>query len=259
MAPMAIVGALIGSGVANAQPVGEVGSRAPTWRLGAFASATDQGYVDADDDVRGLPLIWFDGDRLFFHATEGGVHLLRNESVTLDALVSAGRMSLDPDDLGREALAARDIDRDALDERKRSYYAGLSGAWRSRLGVVSAQAQTDVSGNAEGEMYRLGYAYPWRLGRLVVTPGLRATWLSDSVTDYYYGLDSDESLSGSTRYVPGSAFLPGARLDLRYALTRSWMLYADATYVHYPDEIADSPLIEDDHATSLRLGVSYAF
>ncbi|GHB34273.1 hypothetical protein GCM10009038_36710 [Salinicola rhizosphaerae] len=76
---MVIVGALIGSGAANAQPAGEAGSRAPTWRLGAFASATDQGYVDADDEVRAFPLIWFDGERLFFHATEGGVRLFRNE------------------------------------------------------------------------------------------------------------------------------------------------------------------------------------
>lgn len=243
----------------EAQEPADSNANGTQWRLGVMGSLSDDGYVDADSDGSVYPLVYFDSRWLFFHATEGGVHLYQGDQFTLDAMLSIGHQEMDADDLGRGELAERNVDRDRLDDRDRSYYAGLSGAWTSRFGVLRAEAQTDISGNSEGELYRVAYAYPWHVGRARVTPHVDATYLSDNVVDYYFGLDADESLNGSYAYSPDAAFVPGIGVDLAYSLSRDWTLYAGADYRHYPDEITDSPLIEDDHAVSLTGGISYSF
>ncbi len=242
---------------AQDEPVGDGG--ADQWRLGVMGSISDDAYAGADASTSVLPLIYFDGRWLFFHATEGGVHLYRSGAFTLDALLSLGGQEMDPDDLGRRELTAAGVDRDRLDDRDRSYYAGLAGTWRTPFGVLGAEAQTDISGNAEGERYHGYYAYPWQAGDLRITPSLGVTYLSGRITDYYFGVDTDESLDGSYAYYPDAALVPGAGLDLAYALNRDWAVYAGLEYQHYPDEIADSPLIEDDHAVSFHSGISYSF
>lgn len=258
LSAMGALAALWAPGVAaQDEPVGDDDAR--QWRLGVMGSISDDAYAGADANTSVLPLIYFEGRRLFFHATEGGVHLYRSEAFTLDAVLSLGGQEMDPDDLGRRELAAAGVDRDRLDDRDRSYYAGLAAAWRGQFGVLGAQAQTDISGNAKGERYRGYYAYPWQTGNVLITPSLGVIYLSGKVTDYYFGVDTEESLDGSYAYYPDAALVPGAGIDLAYSLNRDWAVYAGVDYQHYPDDIADSPLIEDDHAVSFKSGISYSF
>lgn len=243
----------------EAQELDNPDNKGSQWRLGVMGTWSDDGYVEADNSASVYPLVYFDSRWLFFHATQGGIHLYQDDQFTLDAVVSIGGHEMDPDDLGREALAARGVDRDRLKDRDRSYYAGLAGAWKGRFGVLSAEARTDISGNAEGETYHVAYAYPWHVGQARVTPHIDATYLSDNVADYYFGLDADESLSGSYAYFPDAALVPGVGVDLAYSLSGNWTLYTGVDYQRYPDEIADSPLIEDDHTVSWTGGISYSF
>lgn len=251
--------ALAETSSAIAQSPGAEETLEAPWRLGVIGTYSDEGYVDEDTSASAFPLIDIDSRWLFFRGDEGGVHLYRNNGFRLDAIVSIGGQELEADDLGRSALAARDVDRDRLEDRDRSYYAGLSGAWSSRFGVLSAQAISDISDHADGEIYRAGYAYPWQAGSLQVVPNVRLTYLSDNVVGYYYGLDAGESLSGTYSYSPDAALIPSVGLDVTYPLTRRWSVLAGAEYRDYPDEISDSPLIEEDYGTAFRLGVAYSF
>lgn len=244
---------------AEAQEPDGLNTNGTQWRLGVMGTLSDDAYVDADNSIGIYPLIFFESQRFFFHATEGGVHLYKGDQFTLDATLVIGSLNMDPDDLGREALASRNVDRGQLDDRDRSYYAGLSASWASRFGVLSAEAHADISGTSEGERYDVGYKYPWNIGRARVTPHIGVTYLSENVADYYYGIDTDESITGDYSYIPDAALLSGVGVDLAYSLSHDWNIYATLDYESYPDEIADSPLIEDDAAVRLRTGVSYSF
>ncbi|WP_157956710.1 MipA/OmpV family protein [Salinicola halimionae] len=250
--------AFLASG-AKAQEASAENEGATQWRLGVMASLADVSYAGAGTEASVFPLVYFDSKRLFFHATEGGVHLLNRDRFTFDIVLSTANLELDPDDLGRKELADKNVDRDRLNDRDRSYYAGVAGEWKSQLGVVRAEGRTDISGNSKGELYQVSYAYTWTVGRARFTPNVDLTYLSENVAEYYFGLDESESLSDNYAYTPNGAFVPGVGIDMAYILSRRWIFYAQVNYEMYPDEISDSPLVDDDYGVFMKSGISYSF
>ncbi|WP_457322180.1 MipA/OmpV family protein, partial [Stenotrophomonas sp. P5_B8] len=58
------------------------------WSLGVAVSVRDSPYAGEGTRVRPLPLVTFDGQRLFWRGLSGGVHLIQGEAFSLDAVLS---------------------------------------------------------------------------------------------------------------------------------------------------------------------------
>ena len=85
-----------------------------------------------------------------------------------------------------------------------------------------------------------------------------AIWQSDEVMNYYYGVTSAEADERGV-YEADAAISTIARLDWNYQLTERWDLRLLASYRRLPNEISDSPLINDNKVITVFVGGVYHF
>jgi outer membrane protein len=234
------------------------GSAPSRWRIGVGVVAADNAYVGRGSQITPFPVVQYEGERFFFRGIMGGVHLLRSDDFTVDAIVTTGFNTIDARDFSASALARRGIDRDDLQDRERSIHAGFAGTWKGSAGQLQLQAKTDISGTNEGQEYSLKYGYALRMSGFTITPTVGATFLSRNVADYYYGIHPAEVARGVPNYQPGGALIPEFGVSLVRPIGASWALLVNAQYRALPDKISNSPLVDGDRATSLFVAISRA-
>lgn len=236
----------------------EAGTR---WQLGIGAAVSDSPYAGEDTRTRVMPWIGYEGERVFFRGTGGGVHLLRRDGFAFDALLSARLDGFDIDDLGRRDLARNGLDADLLEDRDDGADAGAALSWSGRAGELKLQALADVTDASGGYELSLDYGYTWRLGRTVLIPSVGARWLSKDLVRYYFGTLDEEEARGVAAYRPDAALVPQLRLSVLHPLGEHWRVFGSVSYRFLPDAITDSPLIDPDASGSanVMVGISRGF
>lgn len=220
------------------------------WRLGAIALVRDGGYVGNVDRSLVVPAVGYEGEWVYFRGLQLGWHAWRGEGVQLD-LVAQARL---------DGLDARDIPIAGLQDRRKSMDVGAVLTMSGDVGKLEFTALGDALGRSNGQELALVYGYPFSAGRVRLTPRIGLRWWSRAMADYYYGVRPGEVAQGAPAvYAVGSALIPEVGLNLLVPLSRQWGLYGAWRYQHLPRGIADSPLVSKSTATTLLLGVSYAF
>jgi outer membrane protein len=226
--------------------------------VGLGVSAAQNPYVGADSSLSLLPLVNYQGERLFVRGLRAGVHLYQGDGFGLDVIVAGRLDGIDADDFGRHKLAENGIDRDLLEDRDDGIDLGLHATWKGTLGELQGTAQGDVSGASDGYELSLEYGYPVTLGGTTVTPSVTLSYLSGGLADYYYGTLSDEEARGVARYRPGSTVVPSLALGLSRPIGERWLLSGEASYQMLPDRLSDSPLLEGDSGLfGVKVGLSW--
>jgi MipA family protein len=127
----------------------------------------------------------------------------------------------------------------------------LGPEWTFEYGLLAGQlnALREVTGEHEGYEVRAALAAPLLRSRnsLVASAGL--TWKSAEVVRYYYGVQDV--------YQPGSALNPFMKLRYSQPLSNRWMINAFAHYEHLSGSIANSPVVFEDHVTTVFAGVVF--
>lgn len=253
--------ALAQAGLDGADPVRPL--RADDWSVGAAVSVRDSPYAGEGTRTRLLPLVSYEGERLFWRGLTGGVHLFRRDGFEFDAIVSGRFDGFDIEDLGRDELARNGLDASQLEDRDDGLDAGFGATWRGRAGELTMRALADITDASGGHEFVAGYGYAFHLGRTTLIPGASVRWMSSDLTAYYYGTGTvdEERARGVPVYAPGSAVVPRVNLGIARPLGRNWRLLGSIDYELLPDEITDSPLIEPDTDGSARLmiGISRGF
>ena len=229
------------------------------WRLGLGVAAIDNGYVGQGTRLTPVPLVSYEGQYVFFRGITAGVHVLKSDGISLDAVITPGFGGIDASDFSRADLARRGINRDNLQDRSRSIDAGLQATWRGAAGQLKLEATTDVSGNSKGQEYSLRYGYAMPMGAFTVTPSAGVKFLSNKVANYYYGILPEEVRRGLPNYRPGGALIPEIGVSLTRPIGPKWALVINARYSELPDKISNSPLVDGDNTTSVFVGFSRAF
>ncbi|MFC4727254.1 MipA/OmpV family protein [Coralloluteibacterium thermophilus] len=234
--------------------------RSDDWSLGVGVSIRDSAYAGEGTRIRPGPLVTYQGERFFWNGLTGGIHLVRNQSVQLDAILSGRFDGFDIDDLGRAELAANGLDADLLEDRDDALDAGFALTWRGRGGVLAVRALADITDTSGGQEFSVAYGYPIHIGRTTLVPGVAARWMSSDLADYYYGTGTldGERARGVREYAPGSVVVPRASLGFSRPLGDKWRLLGSLDYEVLPDELADSPLMEPDTDGTARLMIGIA-
>ncbi len=139
--------------------------------------------------------------------------------------------------------------------------AGLAGIeYQLSSGPVDIQFQylSEFTGLHHGDEARVSIARHWGFGKHHVIGSLGAVWQSEEVVNYYYGVTPPEADARGT-YTADAAISGIARLDWNYELTERWDLRFLASYRQLPDEIAESPLINDNKVITVFVGGVYHF
>lgn len=231
------------------------------WSLGVAVAASDSPYVGEGTRVLPFPMFAYEGERVFLRGISGGVHLVDTGTFQLDGLVSARLDGFDIDDLSASGLAANGLDAALLDDRDHGLDAGIGAAWTGRFGRVRVHALADVTNTNGGHEFGVEYTAMLRRGAWTILPSAGVRWLSEDLTNYYFGTLDSEVARGVTRYTPGSAVVPSISVVATRPLGERWSFIGGFTYRVLPDELADSPLLERDvdGVPSVFGGVSYRF
>ena len=241
-------------------PVTIINSYAPpgTVSLGAVLRGGDSPYKGVDsvssllneNQLDLIPLYLYEGKWFFTRGTSAGVHLFRNNAFTIDALIDYrfDRLEVDSNDYFT-----------GLKNRRQTVDGGLSAALQSDWGVVSATVVNDLMGHHNGYEWDLSYRYPWRSGRLSITPFVSYIYQDRDLVDYYFGVGASEALPDRPAYTPGSADFWRAGIGVSYQLTQHLMAFSNIAFEQVDRKVYDSPLVDERQLGAAVVGFAYLF
>lgn len=245
------------AGQANAQSTASVPSApaatSPTrWGLGLAATVAQSPHQGIGDKQRVLPLLYIENAWLRVLGT-GADLKLSDWDIGTNEISLRARLEYDGD--GYRPGDARELH--GMSERKDSFWAGASIAWRSGAVSTSLEWLADVSDESQGQHLRWQLDRRFALGRLIARPRVRVDWFDARYVDYYYGVESAEATGSRAAYAGEAALTPSVGLRLDYPVDSRQILFLDASATRWPREITDSPVVE--RSTTSRLGIGYLY
>lgn len=136
---------------------------------------------------------------------------------------------------------------------------GLSAGYEADWGEVEFSVGSDVSGVHDGNSVSLSYGYPLRSGRWFAEPEIEATWLSEEVNQYHYGVSAKDAKLGRPVYRPGAGVNYGLSVSLGYMFDRQQGMLLRAEITQHADQITESPIVDRDTSSGIGIGYFYRF
>jgi MipA family protein len=131
----------------------------------------------------------------------------------------------------------------------------LDGDW----GSAELRAFHDVSGTHGGYELSVHYSRRWTSGRLSIAPTVGLSYKSAQMNDYYWGVHADEASDALPEYHAGAGVNLEGGLVTNYYLTRHLRFALSVNYERLADQIAASPLAEDDYVMAYFSGFAWTF
>jgi MipA family protein len=252
------------------------------WRLGAALGYGERSnpLIQSDDIpvVIDLDIAYF-GNRWFFDNGDLGLSLTDNRLFTsnLVARVNSDRTFFGKTNTkfvnfqlmagGVTGALVEPTTGEALDTPqplkppKRDYAVevGVETLFGGEWGQATLRAFHDVSDTHDGYEISADYSYRFTRGRFSVSPMVGVAWKSAALSNYYWGVHSDED-SATLRFYEARAGL-GWETGLRasYYLTKSVRLAVSANYERLQHSVALSPLVERDYVFGYFAGLGWQF
>jgi outer membrane protein len=197
-----------------------------------------------------VPIYYYEGKYLFSHGTSMGLHLWDSERFSVDLL---GRYRFDRIEDSDDPFF------EGINERRQSIDAGLSFDWRNSWGELSGSVLHDALDRHGGTEAELSYRYPWRINRWLIAPVISFVHQDSTLTNYYYGVSTDEARPGRPAYESDSASFVRLGLGTTYQLNKRFRIFANVAIENVDDTVQDSPLVDEDLLASAYVGIGYNF
>lgn len=113
--------------------------------------------------------------------------------------------------------------------------------------------------NADGWVVDAFYSHlvPYRNWDIYLNAGL--TYYSDSVIDYYFGIEEYETSALRPEFTGEHALKGQIEAFVQHPISKSWTFNAGISQSLYTANIKKSPIIDQQGATRLMIGVLYVF
>jgi outer membrane protein len=257
------------------------------WRLGAAVGMGERSnpLIQSKD----IPLfididIAYFGDHWFFDNGDLGLHLMDNDVATtnLVARVNSDRAffgktntryvtfslmaggttgALFNPATGQPVTTEVDIPPQPLKPPKRDYAieAGIESLFGGDWGQASFRAFHDVSGTHDGYEIAADYSHRFTHGLFSWSPMVGVSWKSASLSNYYWGVHSDEVSFTLRPYEAEAGLGWEAGLRANYYMTKSLRLALSANYERLQHSVAMSPLVKQDYVVGYFMGLGWQF
>lgn len=201
-----------------------------------------------------IPLISYTGERLSFQVTTLSYRFANLGDLEVSAL-AAGRLQ-GYDTADSPYLAG-------MKDRSNTLDGGISFDWRG----FSLSYTHDLLAKHKGDEIAFSYAKGFGVGKAEVMLGAGVTWQSEKLNQYYYGVTPSEASSlivngkvfNRTAYKTEDAISPKINMLVKYPVFDSWALIGGAEVNFLPEEITDSPIIENKNAWGVFAGIVRMF
>jgi MipA family protein len=219
-----------------------------------FVQNLDFGFIIQESNSQQLNLLLTPSyDQMFFDRWSSGNFYV--ESFT-DASFS-GTQALPPPEKssGKDFSDTTNL---RLHKRRMTALAGIEYNFFAEDFDIQLQWLNDILDIHQGSEIRFLVGKNWRHNRWSLRTSAGLVWQDEKTLNYYYGLNENETLPSAT-YYPDAGVSPLLRLDWNYRLTENWDLRLFSSYRQLDDEIANSPIINDDKIVTLFIGGTYHF
>jgi MipA family protein len=247
------------------------------WRLGAaFGYGQRTNPLIQSDDIPvlvDLDIAWF-GKRWFFDNGDVGFTMFDGASSTtsLVARVNSDRVFFGKTNTRYVNLAYTDggfgpasppalpvpVQVDPPD-RDYAIEAGVESLIDGDWGAATLRAFHDVSGTHGGYELAAYYSRRFTTGRFSFEPTLGISYKDAKLNDYYWGVHPEEASNALPEYHAGAGFSLEGGLVANYYLSRNLRVALSVNYERLADEVADSPLTEEDYVMGYFSGLAWTF
>lgn len=225
-----------------------------------------------------IPTVAYYGEHWFFDNGNLGYTLAEQESFTINLVTSysldrAYFYQWDPSNIflnrGTQVQAKAinsmvlstepEPEFNSLETRNFTLLGGAEAFIYTRLGIIRLAYTHDMFNVHQGSEAQIKWTYGWDYDRFIFEFALVFDWKSQDIVDYYYSVRPSENAYWSERYQAKSGWDKGAEMTARYILTDNWDLLLAVRYTLIADEIAASPLLDQDYSSTYFIGAAYRF
>lgn len=218
-------------------------------RLGVGASYGGSVYRGADATVGAIPLLRYESETFSISGEGLGLKLVSGSSWNLKALARPRLRPFETDDAP------------ILGGMERDHTLDLGGALRFPL-VEGADFEVrflqEVTGEHDGQEVMISLTQSIR-GPLPVRATVGASWASEALSGYLFGVDASEARVGRPAYDPGNTLTPFVSLGTGVAIAENIGIIGGVRLTAHPDATTGSPIVDEDYSFSAFTGIAYEF
>ena len=146
-----------------------------------------------------------------------------------------------------------------MDELDTLYSAGVAARWNLNGWEIGLEAMQDVSGEHDGLAVEMFVERTWLAAGFEFTSAVSLSWMSSDMVDYFYGVSARETRADRSAYAPGESWEAGIEIMIQRPLFGNFSAVGILGISTFGSDIKDSPLVDEDYAAQLVLGLTYAF
>lgn len=210
---------------------------------GSGVAFQQQIYKGYDQRTIAIPLLGYAGEKFNVFGPFISYSLVRNQNWDFDLNLSPRFKGFDEDD--------SDFFQ-GLEERKDSLDAGFTAKYKQNQWSYQFKALADVLSRSSGSDLEVNMARKFKINALTIEPSIAINQLDQNMTDYYYGLPSEEATTSRNFYKGSSTINKSLKLSISHPIPIG-LLRLDLKNTWYGSGIAGSPLVDDDKAFGARL------
>jgi len=252
---LTIIALLLGTSHATAAPVSVDTSAtgaalAGKSSVGITTSSTSRPYLGIGSQNAALPYFSLSANQFYLRGLDLGYTASNTDTFSLDVIATPRFLGYSNDD---------SLDLAELEGTNYSIHAGVSLTVPINKFQLNTQLVTDILGESNGSEITSSLSRTFSYNKFSVTAAANVNWQDKNLVNHYYGIDTAESSGSFTPYAASSTFNIGTSLTTSYALSNSISAIGTVSVNQFGDEIANSPIVENDQTTAVSLGIIYSF
>lgn len=218
---------------------------------GGFLGLGSDPYVGDNSNVVGVPIIGFRGDGYSIGTDGASATFFERPSVRSEAFLTPRFFTLTNPDAPELAGIDRDITVDA------GLRFEIDLAERTTMDISVAQ---EITGEHDGREIDLRFTQNFgRPSGIPLSVFAGATWQSEDLSNYLYGVSPAEAIAGRPAFSPGATTTPYIGVNTVIPLSPRTSLFGSARAEFFDADIENSPIIADDVVLSLGIGLQFSF
>lgn len=220
--------------------------------VGAGVITRSSPYVGSDTTVlQPIPAITYNGERLQWLGPNVRYSLLGSGPWRLAASASYRIGAYEEDD--SPVLAG-------MGDRESTLLAGLALRLELPGGVrMLLDYEHDVLDNVGGGAAKARLSKAFQAGWLRIGPQLQVNWLSEDLANHDFGVPESAATPTRPAYNVGSSVSYEVGFTSFIELTEDWRVILNLSAEFLPDEVVDSPIVDEDRVIKGFAAITYVF
>lgn len=226
--------------------------------VGFTVSATTRQYNNPDTVLASLPYLTASKNGFYINGLNVGYELTADPDpfVAPELAVRIDILGV-PRFLGYKAEESPMLE--GLPDTDYSIHAGVSFSLVNGPVNLNLQLLTDILNESDGSEIAgtISKTYSWK--KLTLTPALSLNWQDSALVDHYYGINASGATATRAQYDADSTINTAVSITAGYPINEKINAFGALRLEQFGNEIADSPIVDEDSISSATFGVVYSF